>query len=194
MIDPDEITTRPKVAKIYESYEEDHEIERNAPGLEEFPVLNFKTTQIHLEPVLNYCTSPPPQALPSSQTIIDASVAPSILSGHTSSAKHHLDHHLQLVATSPASSQTSSSSRRRPLLRHQPLNPELLCLLAVGNPSEQGPAQIRCQSPAGFNNHRRRSGRAHLTLPANPNHRKAQPGNIQSSSVADVIPPSLSLM
>ena len=33
MIDPDEIITRPK---IYESYEEDHEIERNAPGLEEF--------------------------------------------------------------------------------------------------------------------------------------------------------------
>ncbi|KAK9932049.1 hypothetical protein M0R45_019300 [Rubus argutus] len=171
-------------------------------GLGMKPVLNFKTTQIHLEPVLiTYCTSPPPPALPSSQTIIDASVAPSILSGHTSSAKHHPDHHLQLVATSPASSQTSSSSRRRPLLRHQLLNPELLCLLAVGNPSEQGPAQIRCQSPAGFNNHRRRSGRAHLTLPAAPpplpaypNHRKAQPGNVQSSSVADVIPPSLSLM
>jgi hypothetical protein len=36
MIDPDEITTRPRAAEIYESYEEDHEIERNAPGLEEF--------------------------------------------------------------------------------------------------------------------------------------------------------------
>ena len=36
MIDPDEITTRPRAAEIYESYEDEHEVERNAPDLQDF--------------------------------------------------------------------------------------------------------------------------------------------------------------
>ena len=36
MIDPDDITTRPMAAEIYERYEPDHEVERNAPGFKEF--------------------------------------------------------------------------------------------------------------------------------------------------------------
>jgi hypothetical protein len=36
MIDSNEIKTRPRAAEIYESYKEDHEVELNAPALEEF--------------------------------------------------------------------------------------------------------------------------------------------------------------
>ena len=36
IIDSDEITTRPRATELYESYEDDHDVELNAPTLEKF--------------------------------------------------------------------------------------------------------------------------------------------------------------